>query len=268
MRIIILSIVQYDKYLNEVWMTRKPVYKLKQKDIDLLLEYSTFNDRDSLIFNLLTKTGMKASELSSLKKSDINYKNKTLTIKNKKYVRELPIDDQLLNVLDKAQRISPDDHIINIGTRSIERRIQYYSKVMEIDITIESIREYKMRQLLDNGIKINDVKQCMGLKSIHFHDSRLSDRYRSDDITDTYLYFIQYEQNGWIKIGVTKNFEERLKMIQNMSPVPLKTMCVTKCKAGDERTIHKLFQRFRLHGEWFEPSEELLAYIKNIKDKC
>lgn len=75
---------------------------------------------------------------------------------------------------------------------------------------------------------------------------------------DLVTYFIQAE-NGLIKIGETTRFEKRFLEISFMSPLPLTVIGFTK---ESEKKIHKAFNHLRLHGEWFEPGEDLLAYIQ------
>jgi hypothetical protein len=75
------------------------------------------------------------------------------------------------------------------------------------------------------------------------------------------LYFIQ-AASGHIKIGMAANPELRLAMLQAAHPLPL-TLLAT-CSGGREAELylHKFFARERVIGEWFEPSERLLAFVK------
>lgn len=33
---------------------------------------------------------------------------------------------------------------------------------------------------------------------------------------------------------------------------------------SDESRIHKRFKKYRRHGEWFEPSQELMDFVKEM----
>lgn len=84
------------------------------------------------------------------------------------------------------------------------------------------------------------------------------------------IYFIQMGKSGPIKIGRTKiKINQRLKSLQSASPYKLKILHVHSNKHGkvflQEKEIHNMFSEIRLNGEWFEPSNELLMYINELK---
>lgn len=76
-----------------------------------------------------------------------------------------------------------------------------------------------------------------------------------------FVYFIQAEMGGLIKIGTSIDLLKRLTHMQASSPVPLR---IIGCIDGDykvERSIHAEFAVERRHYEWFEPSERLMAFM-------
>jgi hypothetical protein len=79
-----------------------------------------------------------------------------------------------------------------------------------------------------------------------------------------YIYFIQEEFGGNIKIGVANDPEKRLANLQSANPKRLKI--VGRFEAGKlaERLRHKMFGEFRLEGEWFSPEESLTSYILDL----
>src|ERR1700751_945933 len=67
------------------------------------------------------------------------------------------------------------------------------------------------------------------------------------------------EGNGRYKIGISQqSAKARLRSLQTGSPVPLKIIhSAIVCDCGfAEQLAHGLLMRFRLHGEWFECTEE------------
>ena len=74
-----------------------------------------------------------------------------------------------------------------------------------------------------------------------------------------WTYFVQAGSDGPIKIGSTKNLAVRLRSLATMSPVPLTLLGIVP--ANVEETCHVRFGAFRLHGEWFAPAPELIAFI-------
>lgn len=78
-----------------------------------------------------------------------------------------------------------------------------------------------------------------------------------------YVYFIQGESTKLIKIGKANDPIERLKGLQTGSPDKLVLLGVIPCTSVQvqEVALHEDFQAFKVHGEWFSPSPELLEYI-------
>lgn len=76
---------------------------------------------------------------------------------------------------------------------------------------------------------------------------------------DPYTYFIRAGDDGPIKIGWTRNLLVRLRTLSAMWPVPLKLLGVIK--GNVEAQCHAQFAIFRLGGEWFTPSPEVLDFI-------
>jgi hypothetical protein len=77
------------------------------------------------------------------------------------------------------------------------------------------------------------------------------------------IYFIGGD-TGAIKIGFTTTLDVRLRRLRANSPIPLGVLASKQGVAWDERAYHLLFQRHRLHGEWFARAPEILAEIDRI----
>ncbi len=78
-----------------------------------------------------------------------------------------------------------------------------------------------------------------------------------------YVYFIQAIPDGPIKIGwCGASLKLRMATLRTTSPVPLDFLGVIRCYTRQmEYDYHVRFGAARLHGEWFEPTAELLDYI-------
>ena len=83
------------------------------------------------------------------------------------------------------------------------------------------------------------------------------------DASGRLVYFIRAERSGLIKIGSAANPQERLRSLQTGSPEPLSIVGVKPGGERLERALHAKFADFRSHGEWFHPSDELLAEMEN-----
>lgn len=73
------------------------------------------------------------------------------------------------------------------------------------------------------------------------------------------LYFILNPSLGIIKIGIAADVKSRLSGLECSCGVPLEVLRVVKGGAELETPLHDIFGASRLMGEWFHPTEELLA---------
>lgn len=66
------------------------------------------------------------------------------------------------------------------------------------------------------------------------------------------------EGSGRFKIGIMKSMRARLTSLQTGSPLALRLVhsAFVMDSSAAERLAHGLLARFRLHGEWFECTEE------------
>ena len=69
-----------------------------------------------------------------------------------------------------------------------------------------------------------------------------------------HLYIIQSDKTGAIKIGRSKNPENRLKQLQTGSPYKLKLLLVVEGRGDLEKRLHQKLDKWkqRRNGEWFE----------------
>lgn len=79
------------------------------------------------------------------------------------------------------------------------------------------------------------------------------------------VYFIGPD-GGPVKIGFTTNLKTRLGRLQVGSPAKLKVFAAIHDAPGRlEREYHARFWQCRLHGEWFELTDELSAEIARLR---
>jgi hypothetical protein len=81
---------------------------------------------------------------------------------------------------------------------------------------------------------------------------------------DPGVYFVAADNR--IKIGVATSVRKRLKELQTSAPHKLQLIAV-RPRAGraEESAIHRRFAAYRLHGEWFKASPELLQYVAQLR---
>lgn len=77
-----------------------------------------------------------------------------------------------------------------------------------------------------------------------------------------WVYFIACTETRRCKIGHTNgSVESRLRALQTGSAGLLRIMAKQPGTIDTERTLHGRFAAQRVHGEWFEMSSELFAYL-------
>lgn len=78
------------------------------------------------------------------------------------------------------------------------------------------------------------------------------------------IYFIKAKK--CVKIGVAADPNARLKELQTGNPFKLKIAATIPGHFATEKELHRIFERFRLKGEWFRYSGHLRACIESCKD--
>lgn len=83
---------------------------------------------------------------------------------------------------------------------------------------------------------------------------------------DSYVYFMQAEGSGLIKIGYSTDPRKRLAQLATMSPEPIHLVAVHPGDRTLEQALHARFRQHRARGEWFYPNPELIALINTARD--
>lgn len=82
-----------------------------------------------------------------------------------------------------------------------------------------------------------------------------------------YVYFIQGQCGGAIKVGYSTIPQDRLRTLQTGYPDTLKMLLLIPGNEKTEQTMHREFEASRLNGEWFRPDDYVIARIKELKVK-
>jgi hypothetical protein len=79
-----------------------------------------------------------------------------------------------------------------------------------------------------------------------------------------FVYFIQREGGGPVKIGKSQHPESRLKTLQQACPEALRVIAVCGGGYPAEKQLHRWFAADRLDGEWFDVSEALQVLLDRL----
>ena len=102
------------------------------------------------------------------------------------------------------------------------------------------------------------------------------DSYEIDPATGAYLgppfdsmfvYAIGTSDALLVKIGYTTDLERRLSQIQVGCPLPLEILWWTEAGPGFEESLHRIFAKQRLRGEWFELGPERLSMFDALHEE-
>ncbi len=159
---------------------------LSKKDVMKLLEQPSGNApkqiRDKAMLELLYATGIRVSELISLKTTDVNLSMSFIVCRDAHKERIIPFGakarDALMNYLSGAREAMLEDKssqilFANCSGESMSRQgfwkiIKYYAKKagIEADITPHTLRHSFAAHLVENGADLKSVQEMLGHSDI------------------------------------------------------------------------------------------------------
>jgi T5orf172 domain len=84
-------------------------------------------------------------------------------------------------------------------------------------------------------------------------------------VSDSILYFVRRDRDGAVKIGITTAFARRLADLRRQHG-PMTPLGTVVGAATREKLAHLIFDHCRLDGEFFQPTEEVLSFVKKYAD--
>ena|SRR3990167_1609118 len=134
--------------------------------------------------------------------------------------------------------------------------------------TAEKDENYCTSCIEKNGIKRGFIalvkaerKQSSSRKTLKNLGKRLSSYVENC----TTIYCIQMGANGPIKIGRTKDVDGRVNGLQTGNPYQLIPIAEVMLPAEVELQLHAYLDEYRMQGEWFTPSPEVLEIVDLVK---
>lgn len=79
------------------------------------------------------------------------------------------------------------------------------------------------------------------------------------------VYFVQVGRNGPVKIGHAGHIGKRLQSLQCGNQELLVVLATIKGGKPEERAYHAALAADRIRGEWFRPTEAVLAFAADAK---
>ncbi|MBB1074171.1 GIY-YIG nuclease family protein [Rhodoferax sp. 4810] len=102
-----------------------------------------------------------------------------------------------------------------------------------------------------NAIKKQILEQVLDSKAIL---KALNNFEVPDDLPDMYVYAIRERETGHVKLGISRNPQQRLRQLQTGNSSTLELVAYRKAenRFADERALHADADVYRLRGEWFD----------------
>ncbi len=137
--------------------------------------------RDKAIFELLYATGIRCSELVSIKVKDLDLINKTIRIKGKGAKERMVLFGQKAHEKltyyfqnERPKLANPEEHIFlnnrdeALTTRSVQRVFEMFRTFLKIErkITPHKIRHSFATHLLNQGVDLRTVQELLGHKTL------------------------------------------------------------------------------------------------------
>ena len=156
-------------------MTRKPHLLTKTKIQDLKEKTKKYSPGYFYpIFLMVVETAAKTTEVLSLKWSQVDLKNKTITLTGQKTLSErvIKISDELAQLLENKKR-SSDFVFTNLyGKQFTKKQLGYAMTGFKRDNNIKEkwmyfdLRHSYARNFLEDGGSMSDLQKILGIRSI------------------------------------------------------------------------------------------------------
>ncbi len=199
----------FEKIKNPKKEKKIPKY-FSQKELAILLDsiepVSDIDKRDRAMLELLYASGMRISELLSLKVFDLKLDEKFVSVIGKgNKQRIIPINTSSINAVNDYMKVrinfmDKDTNVLFLNKRGTQMTRQGFTKILKnrallvgiTDISAHKLRHSIATHLLNNGADLRMIQQFLGHQSIttteiytHVNQSKISseyEKYFDDDI--------------------------------------------------------------------------------------
>jgi site-specific recombinase XerD len=159
------------KGLNRIKVdSRLPIYLTKEEWIKL--RDTAIDERDNLIVKLLYSTGVRVSELVSIKKKDIDFQTGDIRIFGKGS-KERVVNVPSPFVLDQIQRYTAEfddeQRVIELDTATVQATLRKLRAQAEIKkkITPHKLRHSFATHALESGMNVIEIQKLLGHSNLN-----------------------------------------------------------------------------------------------------
>jgi integrase/recombinase XerD len=125
--------------------------------------------RDILLVQFACLTGLRRSELSSLKVRDILLDQRVVVVRGGKGLKDrtVPLPDGLIPMLEEYLRNRlPSERVFPIGPRTISDKIHDFSRQAGVELHAHSLRHNYAESLVEAGVPITSVQALLGHENL------------------------------------------------------------------------------------------------------
>lgn len=157
------------------------------------------------------------------------------------------------------------DEIHNRIDNYIKEHVDYSDLLIAKNLVIPYNNVRKRRLVLESEGMIQVVTKVIDLKGNWRRRNLKNTRYKL--LGQHHIYFIQEDAGkGPIKIGESKNIEQRIRAIQTQVPHEINVLAIIpNGNSEKEKKLHDRFNAHRIVGEWFAACDEIYSIIEKVK---
>lgn len=141
-----------------------PKYISHNEVLDILAKAKKTRYRDYILLLVLTRTGMRVSDIVEFRKRDIVEGTIVIRQGKGKKDRVVPLEDELGNILGLfVDRIPPNRKVFSIGSRQIRNIVYKYRP----DIHPHTLRHSFAVHCLKNGMSLRALQMILGHNNLN-----------------------------------------------------------------------------------------------------
>ena len=146
---------------------RGEIRALSEEEVGELL--SATKGKYKLIIHLLLDTGLRAKELLSIRKSDIDIQKRMIRVRNTKNGEERTVffTEETAKMLEKHLReLREEDRVFNVTYFALYRKLKRLGKKLNIDLRPHVLRHTFATRAIRKGMPLPVVQRLLGHKDI------------------------------------------------------------------------------------------------------
>lgn len=155
------------------------------------------------------------------------------------------------------------------GTFIIDRRLRAVGRIKRASGTTDPETFAAIQVAITRLLQTGQWDTLDALKDGRLHPLRLIankrlPRFRPAPLGPVWLYAILRADTNEVKIGFSRNVENRFKLLQAAHGEPLELLGKMRSTVVDEQFIHTRFAKDRKLGEWFNATPEILEWARAL----